>query len=1395
MPEKVLNAVGYDMEADKITSEFDGQEFALLVFVPDGEGDPDSAYEGYQVNIVDSAGLILESEVDGVWGDYGYGIIGSGGTATFTGTANEEGEYNFEFELDDDPEYNAQTTLNIYLASLLFIEFREGADPFGLRQMATPTEPTLINVGIRSGPDSVDESYAGQTIKVLDKGGLAHTYVESSPGEDDWAPGDEAIIDEDGIATFFLSDPSNPQNIGAHRPEFMLKEHYKHRDFGTAVYVKDNPLIVQTYYTSGYLGSQVEEYRDTFTRNEAVIHHIWVPGENVETSKELPEGYRVIGEDETDYFLATETDEPDPTFPEEDDAYIWEFLGWSEINEEGKAVFGAWDYHPEGTFETNFELEGRGKFKFTAGGDPLNSNDDEQAQVAALASEIEEHFSHVKGVNVTTYGPEVTIEEASNEEATGGYFEVLAGNTHINNFQEEVESQEGTQAGKWSFEVIGFEDEDFLELKRTYPHVTGETSFDTEFEFLALSPEQKLQHKYKLRFYQEDGDGIAIQVSSDIKPYVDQEKGRIFLEGESDWFSESDVFVTEDNYQQYSYNLSTPFHEVLDYNYNWERLVSPMVWDEGEEKWKERLSYNIADSSLNFGNPKAAYYSNEYGYWVGYYPGEITVTFVDVWKIAVGVERGHIKEQYSVGGTLQRINVEEGAEVQAEILAEEIQDDFEDVLVTVDGRKVTIEEEAGKAKGDSFTINHNDIENYMEEESSILPVPGEWSFEIDENGFGDGEYVTVDRGGITSTYQFTDGGDPFDSNDIAENQAKALASSIRNDFSGVRTTPLNLYSEHTREVTIKERKGEESGVSFSISEDSGGNIKNFTEDTSSSHFVQPGKWSFEIKETGLGSVKEEINYPPVKIYDGTVVKEEEVTIKYDAEPPEDDQDNRYGYTFDFWRGPILPFEGERDHTFITERRVLEARYKGPNVYTVSYRDWNNKVIGSEKVLHGRDASPPSLSTDFRKGYDFIGWEGNPEYIDSGRVLNAQYNIHIYPIYFEDYDGTILKTEYVEYGGSASPPADPSREGYAFVGWDGDVDFVEEPYQVFRAQYLPIYDVTFEDHDGTVLETVEVIEGNDAEPSQEPQRTGYTFVGWDPDSSNVQEDMTVVAQYEINQYTITFEDYDGFVMEQITQDYGTAIDPPDDPERTEYDFVGWDPELPGTIPAEDKTLTAQYEIKTYTVEFNLGDHGTHDGGGDLTQTIDHGSNAVEPLVDADEGYEFVGWDSSLNNITEDKLINATYVEDEHKVTFEDWDGTVLKVEAVADGGDATPPPDPERVGYTFTSWDGDYTNVTEDVTITAQYASETYTLTIGKKTGYDQGSVTGDGEYGCGDSVQLEATPDPGYEFSSWRNAEINMYTEENPYTFTMPDRNVTIEASFLLLSGWDNIKWDYNDWQ
>ena len=57
---------------------------------------------------------------------------------------------------------------------------------------------------------------------------------------------------------------------------------------------------------------------------------------------------------------------------------------------------------------------------------------------------------------------------------------------------------------------------------------------------------------------------------------------------------------------------------------------------------------------------------------------------------------------------------------------------------------------------------------------------------------------------------------------------------------------------------------------------------------------------------------------------------------------------------------------------------------------------------------------------------------------------------------------------------------------------------------------------------------------------------------------------------------------------------------------------------------------------------------------------------------------------------------------YTVTFKDWDGSVLKTQTVASGGSATPPSNPTRDGYTFSGWSGNYTNVTADVDIIAQY---------------------------------------------------------------------------------------------
>ena len=70
-------------------------------------------------------------------------------------------------------------------------------------------------------------------------------------------------------------------------------------------------------------------------------------------------------------------------------------------------------------------------------------------------------------------------------------------------------------------------------------------------------------------------------------------------------------------------------------------------------------------------------------------------------------------------------------------------------------------------------------------------------------------------------------------------------------------------------------------------------------------------------------------------------------------------------------------------------------------------------------------------------------------------------------------------------------------------------------------------------------------------------------------------MTVKAQWEINQYTITFDANGGSEIAPITQDYGTKITTPADPTRKGYTFKGWDKEIPETMPAENITITARW----------------------------------------------------------------------------------------------------------------------------------------------------------------------------------------------------------------------------
>jgi hypothetical protein len=179
----------------------------------------------------------------------------------------------------------------------------------------------------------------------------------------------------------------------------------------------------------------------------------------------------------------------------------------------------------------------------------------------------------------------------------------------------------------------------------------------------------------------------------------------------------------------------------------------------------------------------------------------------------------------------------------------------------------------------------------------------------------------------------------------------------------------------------------------------------------------------------------------------------------------------------------------------------------------------------------------------------------------------------YTVKFVDYDGTVLKTESVNYKASATAPKDlPSRKGYSFVGWDKDYKSVTSDMTVTAQYTINRYRVTFFDYDGSTIDIQYVPYGGKASAPDDPEREGYDFTGWDRDFSNVLSAISVTAQYEIKTFTVIFKNDDGSVLKTEVVEYGKKPTPPEAAERDGYVFTGWDSEFTGT---GDTVIVAQY----------------------------------------------------------------------------------------------------------------------------------------------------------------------------------------------------------------------------
>ncbi len=94
----------------------------------------------------------------------------------------------------------------------------------------------------------------------------------------------------------------------------------------------------------------------------------------------------------------------------------------------------------------------------------------------------------------------------------------------------------------------------------------------------------------------------------------------------------------------------------------------------------------------------------------------------------------------------------------------------------------------------------------------------------------------------------------------------------------------------------------------------------------------------------------------------------------------------------------------------------------------------------------------------------------------------------------------------------------------------------------------------------------------------PEKEGHTFVGWTPEVPDTMpaENLEFSAVWQVNKYTITFDTAGGTEIAPVILEYGAAITPPTTPEKDGYTFIGWTPELPETMPANNLMVVAEYE---------------------------------------------------------------------------------------------------------------------------------------------------------------------------------------------------------------------------
>ncbi len=452
----------------------------------------------------------------------------------------------------------------------------------------------------------------------------------------------------------------------------------------------------------------------------------------------------------------------------------------------------------------------------------------------------------------------------------------------------------------------------------------------------------------------------------------------------------------------------------------------------------------------------------------------------------------------------------------------------------------------------------------------------------------------------------------------------------------------------------------------------------------------------------------------------------------------------------------------------------------PITYTISY-DADGGELENQILSYNVETPSFTLAIPSKSGYTFLGWKNQYGQTISevalgstGNLeLTAQWRINGYNVRYY-VDGKLVHTDSYQFGDEVVKYAEPTKVGYTFSGWSTiPANMPAVDVRVDGTFTINQYTITFDSNGGSQVSAITQDYNTSVSAPTDPTRIGYTFAGWTPSvpANMPAENITLTANWTINQYTITFDTKGGSEVAAITKDYNAAIGDIAQPTKTGYTFAGWDKAIPTNMPAENVTITANWTINSYKVFYYV------DGVLTYTDIYDYNETTSLRANESKVGYTFSGWSTIPANMPAvDVRVDGAFTINQYTIIFDSNGGSQVSAITQDYNTSVSAPADPTRIGYTFAGWTPSVpaTMPAENITLTANWTANSYAIAVSISNAETIGLPT---EADYDSEVEFSVNPTVGYSIVKVTHNGVELPLVNGVYKFVVETtNNVVVET-------------------